>query len=141
MEHYRYFEVERKNEAIVARAVDSHLDGAINTSFAKDELLQMIDCLSPQTLVIDLRKVKRLSSSMIESLLIVQSRSTKTSIRLTMTDSLRAVFRTLKLDRTTFRIFASIDQAMVNTFRSSSYFDVCGRLSPPDEEYDMTMPG
>ena len=141
MDSYRYFAIEQKIDAIIARAVDSYLDSAIHTNFARQELLQIIDRLEPKTLVIDLQNVKRLSSSMIEALLVVQSRGMKTNIRLTMTESLRSVFQTLKLDRTTFRIFSSNEEATVNTFQSKSYFDVCGRLSPPDEEFDMTLPG
>ena len=141
MDLYRYFAIEHRNDAVIARAVDFHLDSAIHINFARQELLQIIDRLEPTTLVIDLQNVKRLSSSMIEALLVVQARGTKTSIRLTMTESLGSVFKTLKLDRTTFRIFASNDEATVNTFQPKSYYDVCGRLSPPDEEYDMTLPG
>ncbi|MCP4192341.1 MAG: STAS domain-containing protein [Planctomycetaceae bacterium] len=141
MDSYRYFAIEQKIDAIIARAVDSYLDSAIHTNFARQELLQIIDRLEPKTLVIDLQNVKRISSSMIEALLVVQSRGMKTNIRLTMTESLRSVFQTLKLDRTTFRIFSSNEEATVNTFQSKSYFDVCGRLSPPDEEFDMTLPG
>ena len=141
MDSYRYFAIEQKIDAIIARAVDSYLDSAIHTNFARQELLQIIDRLEPKTLVIDLQNVKRISSSMIEALLVMQSRGMKTNIRLTMTESLRSVFQTLKLDRTTFRIFSSNEEATVNTFQSKSYFDVCGRLSPPDEEFDMTLPG
>ena len=141
MEPYRYFEVEVKQDAVVARAVDTHLDGLVATDFVRRELLQAIESLSPMTLVIDLQNVKRISSSMIESLLVVNARRPSTSVRLTMTDSLRGVFRTLNLDGTAFQIFSSNEQALVNASRSASYFDVCGRLSPPDEEFDMTVQG
>jgi hypothetical protein len=58
-----------------------------------------------------------------------------------MTESLRAVFRTLNLDGTVFDVYNTTAQALAIAPRSDSYFDVCGLLSPPDEDHDVTVSG
>ena len=139
MQAYRYFTIEHHGDATVARAVDTKLQGVAQAEFVKQELVQIMQS-TPQRLVIDLHKVKMISSSVIAGLLAVKSRAVSGGKRLslTMSDSLRAVFRTLNLDRTVVDIYTTAAQALASSPRSDSYYDVCGQVSPPDEDFDMT---
>ena len=56
-----------------------------------------------------------------------------------MSPQLRSVFQTLNLDGGVFDIVESPEVALGDRMRRTSYFDVCGRVSPPDEEFDVTI--
>ena len=55
-----------------------------------------------------------------------------------MSPELRSVFQTLNLDGSVFDIVDTTQAALRDDARPRSYYDVCGRVSPPDEEFDVT---
>ena len=131
---HRYFNVDRTDEAIIAQIVDAHLNGAALADFIKQELLEMLED-APKTLVIDFQNVKSVSSSIISSFLQISNRMRTSDARLVfcaMSDSLRSIFKTLKLDGSVFLIVDSVEEAISS--KKHSYFDASGKYSPPDEE-------
>ncbi|MCA9218664.1 MAG: anti-sigma factor antagonist [Planctomycetales bacterium] len=132
---HRYFNVDRTDEAIIAQIVDAHLNGAALADFIKQELLEMLDEDQPKTLIIDFQNVKSVSSSMISSFLQISNRMRSSDARLVfcaMSESLRSIFKTLKLDGSVFLIVDSVEEALDSKQRS--YFDASGKYSPPDDE-------
>lgn len=138
MQAYHYFSPSNHGDATVAVATSPDLNGIAQAEFVKQELIQIME-EAEHRLVVDFCNVRTISSAIVTGLLIVKSRASDEGVRLslTMTDSLRAVFRTLNLDGTVFDIYTTPRQALENSRRSASYFDVCGQLSPPDEDFDM----
>lgn len=139
MTAYRFFTTEQIGEVTVASPVDPYLQGTALAELLRHELLKIVDLAGAQTVVVDFRNVKLVSSSVISSLLGVQrnlSAASKAFLLCGMSDSLRHVFRTLNLDGTIFTIVDSVEDALAKPTSSkvTSYFDVCGRVSPPDEE-------
>ena len=131
---HRYFSVDRTDEAIVAQIVDAHLNGAALADFIKEELLEMLED-DPKTLIIDFQNVKSVSSSTISSFLLIAKRMRTSNARLafcSMSESLRSIFKTLKLDGSAFAIFDSIEEALSS--KKQSYFEASGKYSPPGEE-------
>ncbi|MFC1758584.1 STAS domain-containing protein [Planctomycetota bacterium] len=132
---HRYFSVKRTDDAIVAEIVDAHLNGAALADFIRQEMLEML-ADNPKTLIIDFKSVKSLSSSTINSFLQIAKQMRASNARLafcSMSESLRGIFKTLKLDGTAFRIFDSVDEA-IRSSGKHSYFDASGKHSPPGEE-------
>ncbi len=132
---HRYFSVNRTDDAIVAEIVDAHLNGAALADFIKQEMLEMLED-EPKTLIIDFKNVKSLSSSTISSFLQIANRMRSSNARLAfcaMSESLRGIFKTLKLDGTAFRIYDSADEA-IRSSEKHSYFEASGKHSPPGEE-------
>ena len=140
MQAYRHFTIENHGHATVARAVDTQLQGSAQAEFVKAELIQILQS-TPQRLVIDLHNVKLISSLVISSLLVVKSRAASDGKQLvvTMADSLRTLFGVLNLDRTVLSIHTTAAQALASSPRSDSYYDVCGQVSPPDENSDLSV--
>ena len=137
MSNYRFFMLEVTEDAVVARAVDQHLQGTTLAELIKLELMQIIESMPDKNLVIDFQNVKLVSSSVISSLLGVKRYLTaaQRSMKLcSMTDSLRHVFKTLNMDGTVFEICDTIQDALKSAGRGVSYYDVVGQVSPPDEE-------
>ncbi len=140
MQSLRYIKVQRYNDVLVAELVESILRGAIQTEILKLELQQVLAEGTP-TLVVDFRNVKMISSNVVECLLAIQHRAKQLDIKLKlceMSRELREVFRTLNLDGSVFEIVDTTQSALRNDARLRSYYDVCGRVSPPDEEFDVT---
>ena len=137
MPGYRFFTTRVVNQTTIVQAVDPYLQGTTVAELVKLELAQIVKYSPNQHLVIDLANVKMISSSVISSLLTLkrQLASNGVSLRLCcMSESLRYVFKTLNMDGTIFEIFESVDEAIAADSKGHSYFDVCGRVSPPDEE-------
>lgn len=131
---HRYFSVDRTDDAIVAQIVEAHLNGAALADFIKQELEEMLQT-DPKAIVIDFQNVKSVSSSTINSFLQIASRTRTTDARLLfchMSDSLRSIFKTLKLDGSVFQIFDSVEEAMNS--KNHSYYEASGKYSPPDDE-------
>ncbi len=131
---HRYFNVDRSDDTIVAQIVDAHLNGAALADFIKQELVEMLED-QPKTLIIDFQNVKSVSSSTISSFLQIANRMRASNARLvlcSMSESLRSIFKTLKLDGSVFLIFDSVDEAIQS--KRHSYFEASGKYSPPDEE-------
>lgn len=140
MQTYQFFTIENHGDVTLARAVDTHLQGLAQAEFVKEELIQIMQ-LTARRLVIDFQNVRMISSAVISALLVVKGRAVNEGKQLsvTMTDSLRAVFSTLNLDGTVFQIHSTTTQALEGVARSNSYFDICGEMSPPDEEADLSV--
>jgi anti-anti-sigma regulatory factor len=137
MSNYRFFTVETSDDTVVARAVDQHLQGTTLAELVKLELLQIVDEDQGKNLVVNFEGVKLVSSSVISSLLSVKRYvvAANHSMKLCcMADSLRYVFKTLNMDGTVFDIFDTVDEAVKSGRLGKSYYDICGELSPPDEE-------
>ena len=137
MPGYRFFTTRAIDDTTIVQAVDPYLQGTTVAELVKLELAQIVKSSPNQHLVIDLANVKMISSSVISSLLALkrQLAAGEVSLRLCcMSESLRYVFKTLNMDGTIFDIFDSVDDAISGQSRGHSYFDVCGRVSPPDEE-------
>ena len=137
---YQYFTIENHGDVTLARAVDTHLQGFAQAEFVKEELIQIMQS-TPRRLVVDFHNVRMISSAVISSLLVVKSRAVSEGKQLsvTMYDSLRAVFSTLNLDGTVLEIYTTTAQALASSPRSDSYYDVCGEVSPPDEDADLNV--
>lgn len=138
MSAFRFFTTEQLGDATVARPVDPYLQGTALAELLKLELLQIMESTGCKTAVVDLHNVKLISSSVISSLLGVKRQLAASGIPFTlcgMSDSLRHVFRTLNMDGNVFRIMDDVDEAIASSdAKVTSYYDVCGRVSPPDEE-------
>ena len=107
MEKHRFFTVEQRGEAIVAEIVESHLQGETMAEFLKLELLQIVEKNSPQVVIISFRNVKIVSTSIVSFLLFVNKRFSGMGIPLKlggMSESLRHIFQTLRLDGSVFKI-------------------------------------
>ena len=136
----RYIKLERCHDVIVVELVEALLRGAIQAELLKLELHQVM-AEGATTLVVDFRNVKMVSSNVVASLLAIQRRAKHLDVDLklcSMVPELRDVFRTLNLDGSVFQIVDSMQAALRDDPRPRSYYDVCGRVSPPDEEYDVT---
>jgi anti-anti-sigma factor len=131
---HRYFNVDRTDDAIVAQIVEAHLNGAALADFIKQEMLEMLQD-SPKTLIIDFGNVKSVSSSIISSFLQIANRTRTTDARLVfccMSESLRSIFKTLKLDGSVFQIVDTLEEAISS--KRHSYYEASGKYSPPDDE-------
>ena len=134
---YRFVTTETVNDTTIVQAVDPYLQGTTVAELVKLELAQIVEASPNQNLIIDLGNVKMISSSVISSLLALkrQLATEGVSLRLcSMSESLRYVFKTLNMDGTIFDIFETVEDALSGDTQRQSYFDVCGRVSPPDEE-------
>ena len=140
MQAYHHFTIENHGDATVARAIGTQLRGSAQAEFVKEELIQILQS-TPRRLVIDFHDVKLISSLVISSLLVVKNRAARDGKQLVvaMTDSLRTLFGTLNLDGTVLSIHTTAAQALASSPRSDSYYDVCGQMSPPDENADLTV--
>lgn len=137
MPGYRFFTTRAIDDTTIVQAVDPYLQGTTVAELVKLELAQIVKSSPNQHLVIDLANVKMISSSVISSLLALKRQLTASDVSLRlccMSESLRYVFKTLNMDGTIFDIFDSVEDAMSGESQLHSYFDVCGRVSPPDEE-------
>ncbi len=137
MSGFRFFTIEQVGDTVIARPVDPYLQGTALAELVKLELLQITESTGCKAAVIDFQNVKLISSSVISSLLGVKRQLASSGIPFTlcgMTDSLRHVFRTLNMDGTVFQIVDDIGEALSGDARVTSYYDVCGQASPPDEE-------
>ncbi len=137
MSTYRFFILEVAEDAVVAHAVDPHLQGTTLAELIKLELMQIIDTIPDKNLVIDFQNVRLVSSSVISSLLGIKRYLTAAhrSMKLcSMSDSLRHVFKTLNMDGNVFEICNNVQDALKSAGRGVSYYDVVGQVSPPDEE-------
>ncbi len=138
MSSYRFFTIDSTAEATIVRAVDPYLQGTTLAELLRLELLQIVDSSPSKTLfIVDFQNVKLVSSSVISSLLAVQRHllAEDRMMKLcSMTASLRHVFKTLNMDGTVFQIFESVENATTSGARATSYYDICEKFSPPDEE-------
>jgi len=137
MTTFRYFTTEKVGQATIARPVDPYLQGSALAELVKLELMQIIDSSDSTLAIVDFENVKLISSSVISGLLSVKRHLTAANISFKlcgMSDSLRHVFRTLNMDGTIFTIVDSVGDALGSDSKTVSYYDVCGRVSPPDEE-------
>jgi anti-anti-sigma regulatory factor len=139
MSGYRFFTTEQIGDATIARPVDPHLQGTALAELVKLELLQIFEATACKTAIVDFQNVKLISSSVISSMLGVKRQLSASGVPFLMcgmSDSLRYVFRTLNMDGNVFNIVDDVSEALSGTSKASSYsyYDVCGRLSPPDEE-------
>ena len=116
---------------------DPYLQGSALAELVKLELMQIIDSSDATVAIVDFENVKLISSSVISGLLSVKRHLAAANISLKlcgMSESLRHVFRTLNMDGTIFTIVDNVNDALGTESKVMSYYDVCGRLSPPDEE-------
>ena len=140
MSGYRFFTTKTIGDATVVQAIDPYLQGTTVAELIKLELSQIAQNVPTKDLVVDLHNVKMISSSVISSLLATKRQLAASGVALklcSMSDSLRYVFKTLNMDGTIFDIFDSVESAMSGASQLHSYYDVCGRVSPPDEESDL----
>jgi len=138
MSAFRFFTIEQIGDAVVARPVDQYLQGTALAELVKLELLQITETTGCKAAVVDFRNVKLISSSVISSLLGVKRHLNAHHIPFTlcgMSESLRYVFRSLNMDGTIFQIVENVSAALTaQDVKVTSYFDVCGQVSPPGEE-------
>lgn len=140
MQSLRYIKLERYDDVIIAELVESILRGSIQTEILKLELQQAL-AEGAATFIVDFGNVKMISSNVVECLLAIQQRANHLDVNLklcSMAPELRNVFRALNLDGSILEIVESKQAAVRDDSRPRSYYDVCGRVSPPDEEYDIT---
>ncbi|MCP4192723.1 MAG: STAS domain-containing protein [Planctomycetaceae bacterium] len=134
---YRFFVVDAHENALVAQIVDSQLQGETVAELMKLELLKIIDDASPEMLVLDFRNVKIVGTWVISCFLHVNGRMASRGSKLKlagMSDTLRSIFKTLRLDNTVFQIFDTVDEALASPNGPITYQDVCGRSTPFDPE-------
>ncbi len=139
MSAFRYFTIEQVGDAAIARPVDQHLQGTALAELLKLELMQIFETTGCKTAIVDFANVKLVSSSVISSLLGVKRHLSASGIPFLMcgmSDSLRYVFRTLNMDGNVFNIVDDVSEALSGSSKATSYsyYDVCGRPSPPGEE-------
>jgi anti-anti-sigma regulatory factor len=140
MQSLRYIKLERYRDVIVAELVESILRGSIQIEILKLELQQAL-AEGASTFILDFRNVKMISSNVVECLLAIKQRASHLDVNLklcSMAPEVRDVFRTLNLDGSILEIVESKQVALRAESRPRSYYEVCGRVSPPDEEYDTT---
>ncbi|MDG2382160.1 MAG: STAS domain-containing protein [Pirellulaceae bacterium] len=134
---YRFFVVDVHENALVAQIVDSHLQGETSAELLKLELLKIIDDSSPDVLVLDFCNVKIVGTWVISCFLYVNSRMASRGSKLKlagMSETLRSIFKTLRLDDTVFQIFDTVDEALASPSGPITYEDVCDRSTPFDPE-------
>ena len=139
MSGFRFFTTEQIDDATVARPVDAYLQGTALAELLRLELQKIVEVSGSKSVILDFRNVKLISSSVISSLLGLKRSLAVSNIPLKMcgmSESLRHVFRTLNMDGSVFCIVDDVSSALEGEANSKvmSYYDVCGRLSPPDEE-------
>ena len=135
MPKYRYYEIEEADDVVVARIVDSYLQGDALAECLKLELLKVVQDKSPRLVVIDFQNVKLISSLAISSLLTINQRLASSGVYLkmcSMDDSLRQLFRTLRMDGSLFKIYDTLPEALGGPMGSPTYEDICGRATPFD---------
>ena len=135
MQKNRYYRVEEQGDSVIAQIVDAHLQGDALAECLKLELLQIVAERSPRLVVIDFQNVKLISSLAIASLLTVNQRLAGMGVYLkmcSMNDSLRQLFRTLRLDGSLFKIYPTMSDALSAPMSSPTYEDICGRPTPFD---------
>ena len=137
MDQSRFYDVEERDGAMIARIVDPYLQGDALAECLKLELLQIVEVQSPQLVVIDFQNVKLVSSLAVSSLLTVNQRLAAMGVYLkmcSMNDSLRQLFRTLRLDGSLFKIYATLPEALEAPLGSPTYEQICGRQTPFDSD-------
>ncbi len=135
MTQYRFFRVERNGEAVIAEIIESQLQGETMAEFLKLELIQIVETESPQVVIVNFRNVKIVSTSIISFLIYVHKRFSGMGIPLklaAMSDSLRHIFQTLRLEGSVFSIYPTVDDALASHVGPVTYEDVCGRPTPFD---------
>ena len=135
MQKNRYYRVEEQGDTIIAQIVDPNLQGDALAECLRLELLQIVAERSPKLVVIDFQNVKLVSSLAIASLLTVNQRLASMGVYLkmcSMNESLRHLFRTLRLDGSLFKIYATMSDALSAPMGSPTYEDVVGRPTPFD---------
>ena len=138
MKRFRYFEIERVQNAVIARIVDSQLVGSIS-EFLRLELRELLTSPDFRALVIDFKNVKMISSSSIQTLLNARDHAFDADVEIrlaAMQPSVLYVFETLNLVGTVFRIFDSTDEALENLGAAPTFFDKHGRYCPKYEDED-----
>ena len=138
MKRFRYFDIERSPNGMIARIVDAQLVGSI-AEFLRLELLQLLKSPDFRTLVIDFGNVKMISSSSIQTLLTARDFAFDADVDIvlaSMQPSVRYVFETLNLVGTVFRIYESADEAIGDVDAAPTFFDKYGRYCPPHEGED-----
>ena len=138
MAQNRFFSVEQRGDAIIAEIVESQLQGETMAEFLKLELLQIVESRSPQVVIISFRNVKIVSTSIVSFLIYANKRFSGMGIPLklgAMSDSLRHIFQTLRLDGSVFSIYPTVEEALSSHVGPVTYGDVCERPTPfdPDE--------
>ena len=134
MKNSRYFNVSRSENVITAEIVDSYLSGGTMSELIRLELAKILE-LSPEILIIDFRNVKLIGTGTIDGFLQIIRRTAigKTQLMFCcMSDSLRAVFKTLNLDGTVFKIYETAQEALAA--KRFTYHEVVGEAYSPDEE-------
>lgn len=135
MQNNRYYRVEKQGDSVVAQIVEPNLQGNALAECLKLELLQIVAEQSPKLVVIDFQNVKLVSSLAVASLLTVNQRLAGMGVYLkmcSMNESLRHLFRTLRLDGSLFKIYPTLAEALSAPVGSPTYQDICGRPTPFD---------
>ena len=135
MSSYRFFTTEQNGGVTIVSPVDPYLQGTALAELLRHELLQIVDTTGSESVVVDFRNVKLISSSVVSSLLGVKRhlKAANTPFLLCgMSDSLRHVFRTLNLDGTILTIVDSVEQALDanNDFKGKVVFRRVRPLEP-----------
>lgn len=136
MRNSRYFNVSRSDNVVTAEIVDSYLSGGTISELIRLELATILE-LSPEILIIDFRNVKLIGTGTIDGFLQIIRRTAvgKTQLMFCcMSESLRAVFKTLNLDGTVFKIYETAQEALAA--KRGTYHEVVGERYSPDEDLE-----
>jgi len=115
MSDYKRFDVQNEGDVLILNMADPRLFETLLVNELEDELLSIIDQRQPMKVVVNFERVTHCSTSVINGLLRVKKRLTRTggSLKLCgMRDTVREAYRILNLDGTVFQIYDDLSPAL-----------------------------
>jgi len=115
MNEYRYIQAEKKAGSMVISFVEQDLEGETLAECIRLEIDQLLQAESPDKLIVDFTNIRRISSLVISTLLLVRQKLLTRRIPVVLCSlpvPILEIYRTLQLAGTQFQVFDSVKDAL-----------------------------
>ncbi len=115
MNEYRYIQAEKKDHSMVICFAEQNLEGETLAECIRLEIDQLLQGESPDKLIVDFTNVRRISSLVISTLLLVRQKLSTRRIPVVLCSlpvPILEIYRTLQLAGTQFQVFDSVNDAL-----------------------------
>jgi len=115
MDEYRYIQAEIRAGSIVICFVEQDLEGETLAECIRLEIDQLLQFERPDKLIVDFTNVRRISSLVISTLLLVRQKLSARRIPVFLCSlpvPILEIYRTLQLTRTQFQVFDTVNDAL-----------------------------